>query len=211
MITIKKFIFNFIQVNTFVLNDETKECIIIDPGCYSIAEKSQLMDYINANNLQPIAIVFTHPHIDHVVGAKFVKENFKIPIFAHEKSDSILSQTQTYALTFGFENIENIVPDKYLKHGDLLNFGKNNLSVLYTPGHADGSICLYNKEDGFVITGDVLFAQSIGRSDLPTGNHNVLIESIKTHLMTLPDNTDVYPGHGPKTNIGFERKNNPYL
>lgn len=211
MIQVAIFVFNFIQVNTYVLYTTAGDCVIVDPACYSTEEVSTLEGFIEQHKLKPSAIVLTHPHIDHVVGVQTIKSKYSIPVMAHLKSPEILNQTELYAANFGFNNIHNFLPDKYLNDGDEIYFGEASLQILYTPGHAEGSICLYSKEDGFVVTGDVLFQQSIGRTDLPTGNHKLLIESINTKLMTLPDSTTVFPGHGSKTTIGEERRTNPYL
>jgi glyoxylase-like metal-dependent hydrolase (beta-lactamase superfamily II) len=211
MIQVAVFVFNFIQVNTYVLYSTTGDCLIIDPACYSQEEVLTLERFIEQHQLKPYAIVLTHPHIDHVVGVEVIKEKYSIPVMAHLKSPEILNQTELYAANFGFNNIRNFLPDKYLNDGDEIYFGKSSLQVLYTPGHAEGSICLYSKEEGLVFTGDVLFQQGIGRTDLPTGNYQTLIGSIKTKLMTLPDPTVVYPGHGDKTTIGEERRQNPFL
>lgn len=211
MIQVAVFVFNFIQVNTYVLYSSTGDCLIVDPACYSQEEVLTLERFIDEHKLKPYAIVLTHPHIDHVVGVQSIKTKYSIPVMAHLKSPEILNQTELYAANFGFNNISNFLPDNYLNDGDEIYFGETSLMVFYTPGHAEGSICLYSKEEGFVVTGDVLFQQSIGRTDLPTGNYQTLIESIKTKLMTLPDSTVVYPGHGDKTTIGEERRLNPYL
>ena len=211
MIQVAVFIFNFIQVNTYVLYTPDGDCLIVDPGCYTQEEVNALERFIEQHKLKPYAIILTHPHIDHVVGVQAIKTKYAIPVMAHLKSPEILNQTELSAANFGFNNINNFLPDKYLNDGDEIYFGKASLKVLYTPGHAEGSVCFYSKEDGFVVTGDVLFQQSIGRTDLPTGNYQVLIESIKAKLMTLPDQTVVFPGHGDKTTIGEERKMNPFL
>lgn len=211
MIQVAVFIFNFIQVNTYVLYTPSKDCIIVDPGCHSSEELLTLTRFIDSNQLKPYAIVLTHPHIDHIVGVASVKAHYSIPVIAHVKSIEILNQTEQYAAAYGFDNVKNFLPDMYLNDLDEIYFGNTSLQVLYTPGHADGSICLYSKEDGIVVTGDVLFQHSVGRSDLPSGNHQLLIESIETKLLVLPDETVVYPGHGPKTTIGDEKKLNPYF
>jgi len=211
MIQTAIFVFNFIQVNTYVLYTPSGDCVIVDPGCYASEEVAKLDSFIVAKKLKPYAIVLTHPHIDHVVGVEAIKTKYNIPVMAHLKSPEILNQTESYAANFGFNNVKNFLPDNYLNEGDEIYFGGTSLKVLYTPGHAEGSICLYSKDGNFVVTGDVLFQQSIGRTDLPTGNDQLLIESIKTKLMTLPDETVVLPGHGEQTTIGDERKLNPFL
>lgn len=211
MIQSAVFVFNFIQVNTYVLYTPSKDCVIVDPGCYSEAELNELSLFIESHQLKPYAIVLTHPHIDHVAGVARVKNKFNIPVMAHVKSIEILNQTEQYGAAYGFTDVKNFAPDTCLNDLDEIYFGDASLKVLYTPGHCEGSICLYSKEDGFVVTGDVLFQQSIGRTDLPTGNYQTLIESIQSKLLTLDDDTRVLPGHGSETTIGDERKMNPFL
>ncbi len=211
MLKYKLFVFNFIQVNCYILWDETYHAVIIDPGCYLPDEKKELVNFISKNKLIPSSIIFTHPHFDHVMGAKFLKDTYNIPIIVHKEGDKILSQTQQYSESFGFNGIQNVQPDIYTENNEFINFGNSSLKVLYTPGHADGSICLYSENNNLLFSGDVLFRQSIGRTDLPTGNYEMLIENIKSHLLTLPENTIVLPGHGEQTTIGFEKNNNPYL
>ncbi len=211
MIQSAVFVFNFIQVNTYVLYTPSKDCVIVDPGCYSEAELNALSLFIERHELKPYAIVLTHPHIDHVAGVARVKSKYNIPVMSHVKSIDILSQTEQYGAAYGFTEVKNFAPDTCLNDLDEIYFGNASLKVLYTPGHCEGSICLYSKDDGFVVTGDVLFQQSIGRTDLPTGDYQTLIESIQSKLMTLDDDIRVLPGHGGETTIGDERKMNPFL
>ncbi|MBI9036572.1 MAG: MBL fold metallo-hydrolase [Bacteroidales bacterium] len=211
MINIKKFVFNPFQVNTYVLWDETKECIIIDAACYEDFEKSELIDFIKTNGLNPVMQINTHCHIDHVLGNNAIFENFKILPTIHKAGEIFYSSAHKQALNYGFKADELYETDKFCVEGDIIKFGNSTLEILYTPGHADGSICLVSKDQKFVIVGDVLFHDSIGRTDFPTGNHNLLINNIKNKLFTLGDDFTVYTGHGPETNIGYERVNNPYL
>ena len=210
---IKVFNFNMIQVNTLVLYDETKEAVIVDPGMGSLHEQSALTDFVKDNSLEIKYIINTHPHIDHVLGNGYCVSTFKVPLLMHEAGLRIYTRSMAYGAAFGLscEKSDFPDPDQYIKEGDVIRFGRQELQVLYTPGHADGSICLYVPAANCVIVGDVLFADGIGRFDLPTGNHDLLIESISTKLMTLPDTTVVYPGHGPTTTIGEEKRNNPFL
>lgn len=210
---IKVFNFNMIQVNTLVLYDETKEAVIVDPGMGTLSEQCALCDFVKDNSLQIKYIVNTHPHIDHVLGNGFCVRTFKAPLLMHEAGMSIYTRTVAYGAAFGMdcEKSDFPDPDRYINEGDTLCFGHQKLHVLYTPGHADGSVCLYSSDADCLIVGDLLFAGSVGRSDLPTGNHTTLIESLKSKVMTLPDSTVVYPGHGPITNIGIEKKENPFL
>ncbi len=210
---IKCFHFNFIQVNTLVVFDESKEAIIIDPGNWNADEDQQLLNFITEQNLQVKYIVNTHPHIDHILGNGFCKRTFQAPLMVHHAGMMIYEHAVSYAIAFNLKcDISNFpTPDVFLKENDQFSFGKQNWKVLYTPGHADGSISLYNEQDKTVIVGDVLFENSIGRSDLPTGNLKLLLDNIKTKLMTLPDDTVIIPGHGDFTSIKVEKEHNPYI
>jgi hydroxyacylglutathione hydrolase len=211
MISIQKFIFNAIMVNTYLLSDETKEAVIIDPGCHEDREKKALADFIRKNSLKLMRNINTHCHVDHVLGNGYIASEFGIDPEYHAASAPFFLTIKEIANSFGFA-IDNIpAPKGHFDDGDLIRFGNSRLSVLYTPGHADGSVCFYCNEQDFVITGDVLFKDSIGRTDLPSGNFGLLMRSIKEKLFTLPDDTRVYPGHGPETTIGYEKINNPFI
>jgi len=211
MINIKKFVFNPFQVNTYVLWDETKECIIIDAACYEEYEKSELIDFIKEKGLKPVLQINTHCHIDHVLGNNTIFDQFKILPTIHKDGINFYSLAHKQALGYGFQTDKLYKTNKFCVEGDIIKFGKSTLEILYTPGHADGSICLVSKDQKFVIVGDVLFRDSIGRTDFPTGNHTLLINNIKNKLFTLGDEFTVYTGHGPETNIAYEKVNNPYL
>ena len=204
--------FNTFQENTFILWDNTGDCIIIDPGCYEKNEELELVDFINKNNLNPVKLINTHCHIDHILGNKFVSEKWDLELYMNKIDLPLLEGAGDIARMYGFENYKGSpYPKHYLEEGDILEFGESKLEILFTPGHAPGHICLFNKEEGFIVSGDVLFNGSIGRTDLPGGDFDTLIESIKTKLMTLQDETIVYCGHGPSTSIGRERLSNPFL
>lgn len=211
MISVKTLVFNPFQVNTYLLHDETNECIIIDAGCINPEEEKILTDFISSSKLVPVRLISTHPHIDHVVGNKFVCEHYKIPLTIHKDSLKILRGIKGYAAAFGFDEVDYVEPADYISDGEDLRFGKSELEILYTPGHSNGSICLYSEKDKFVVVGDVLFLEGIGRTDFPTGNYELLLSSIKNNLFTLSDDTVVYPGHGPTTTIGWEKENNPFI
>ena len=211
MIQIKKFVFNPFQVNTFVLYDETRECVIIDPGCSDGVESLELMDFIKEKGLKPVRMLLTHTHVDHVMGINMLEEMLGIKPEAHEAGLVFLDHTISTAVSYGVSIDKNPSVVKYIKEGDEITFGKSKLDVLYTPGHADGSVCFLSRKDGFVIVGDVLFQMSIGRTDLPTGDYDLLKQNIFEKLFILPDDTIVYSGHGPETSIGFEKSNNPFL
>jgi len=211
MITLKRFAFNPFQVNTYVLSDETGMCIIIDPGMQGVAEEKEIAEYITTNKLKPVMLLLTHAHIDHIVGNSFIADKYNLPLTAHKDCVPFLTNAIAHASTFGLtlNKVKDI--DNFIDEDKDIKFGHSSLKVLFTPGHANGSLCFYSKEDKFVITGDVLFNQSIGRTDLQTGDYDLLQNSIWKKLFTLPDDTIVYPGHGPETSIGFEKVNNPFV
>jgi len=211
MASIKKFVFNAFQVNTYVLFDDSKECVIIDPGCSDGVESLQLNDFIQEEGLKPIKVLLTHTHIDHVLGCNAVEELIGIGPELHKSGMVFLNHSMDTAETYGLNLDKNPIPKGYIEEGDVITFGNSSLEVLYTPGHADGSVCFLNRDEEYVIVGDVLFQMSIGRTDFPTGSFDVLKKSIFEKLFTLPDNTTVYSGHGPETSIGFEKANNPFL
>ncbi|MDQ3190277.1 MAG: MBL fold metallo-hydrolase [Bacteroidota bacterium] len=211
MVHIKKFTFNPFQENTYILSDETKECIIVDPGCYSPSEKKELAEFIKEKGLKPVMLVLTHAHVDHVLGNAFINEVYGLrPVMNKIELTGLLGVPQ-YAHIYGINADISPEPISYIEEGDTVKFGNSTLEVLFTPGHSAGSISLVSKEQKFIIAGDVLFYGSIGRTDLPGGDYDTLIASIKNKLFPLGDDFNVYSGHGPETNIGFEKKNNPFL
>jgi glyoxylase-like metal-dependent hydrolase (beta-lactamase superfamily II) len=211
MFTIKTFEFNDFGVNTYVLSSDNKECIIIDPGCYTSTEKRELDNYILENGLKVVKLLITHCHIDHILGITHVEDKYGVGASIHHKGADMLRASVGYGSVFGFEVDKVIKATDYVVEGDNIWLGDNQLKVVYTPGHADGSVCYICQKEKWVITGDVLFQGSIGRTDLPTGDFNVLMKSIKTKLFNLDDSFTVYPGHGPTTTIGFEKVNNPFI
>jgi len=211
MISIKIFVFNPFQVNTYILSDETNECIIIDPGCNESFEEEALVDYIENMSLKPVLMITTHCHIDHVLGTKFCKEKYDIDFAANVNDNFILNSVNESGILFGIEVKQQPLVDKLISEGEKIKFGNSELKVIDVPGHSPGSIVLYNENDGILITGDVLFKASIGRTDLPGGHLDTLLNGIKGKLLVLPGETVVYPGHGPSTSIVYETKNNPFL
>ena len=212
MIFIKKFTFNPFQENTYVLYDDTKECIIIDPGCYEPHEEQELVDFITEKELNPVKLVSTHSHIDHVLGNKFVMDKFDVNLHLHAKDLATLESVSSYAINYGFMNYKPCkTPTHFLKEGEKLTFGNSELDILFVPGHAPGHIVFVAREEKFVINGDCLFYGSIGRTDLPGGDHQTLLDNIKSQLFSLPEDYLVYCGHGQETTIGFEKENNPFL
>jgi len=210
-LNIKIFHFNVIQVNTLVCYDETKEGVIVDPGMSSVAEQNMLLDFIKKENIVVKYVINTHPHIDHVLGNAFCVSEFNAPLAAHQDGIFIYKEAPMHGATFGFPNFDYPTPDIFINDGDKITFGNQVWKALYTPGHADGSVCLYDEKNKFVIVGDVLFAGSIGRTDLPTGNFQRLIQNIHEKLLPLGDDITVIPGHAETTTIGIEKMNNPYL
>ncbi len=210
MIQIEKMTFNPFQENTYVLYDDTKECIIIDPGCFDKNEQQKLVNFIEKNDLKPVKIVNTHGHIDHVLGNYFVHKTFGIDLVGHKNLTKQLAAVPTYSKMYGFGAYQ-LSPDpvQFLDEGDLLKFGESELEVYFCPGHAPDHLVFYNKKQGFVINGDVLFKGSFGRIDLPGGDFDTLKDSILNTMFKFPDETIVYTGHGEETSIGAEKKSNP--
>jgi hydroxyacylglutathione hydrolase len=207
---VKKFTFNPFQENTYVLFDETKECIIVDPGCYDNQEQTMLTQFITNNGLKVVKIVNTHAHIDHVLGNAFVSNTYNLPVYLHPIDVTTLKAVKTYAGSYGFHQyteVENILT---FTEKETLNFGNTSLEILFVPGHCPGHVAFYHANKKIIISGDVLFYQSIGRTDLPGGDFDTLIKSIHEKLFVLPDDVTVYCGHGPETSIGFEKINNPF-
>jgi glyoxylase-like metal-dependent hydrolase (beta-lactamase superfamily II) len=210
-ITVQKFVFNPFQENTSVVHDGNV-CLIIDPGCYESHEKKALVDYIESNGLTPVALLLTHAHIDHVLGCQFVLDTYDIDFYIHEKDIETLNSVQSYAHVYGFPGYNPPrEPNKLLKGGETLKFGEIEFEVYFTPGHCRGHVVYHNVENSFVINGDVLFAGSFGRVDLPGGDMDTLKESIFNIMFNLPEETVVYCGHGPETTIGAEKRSNYIL
>jgi glyoxylase-like metal-dependent hydrolase (beta-lactamase superfamily II) len=211
MLKIKSFVFSPIQENTYLLYNEFKDCMVIDPGCYFPEEKDELAGFITQSGLQPRMLLNTHCHLDHVFGNKFVAETYGLTLQLHEKEKTLLDYAPTSGLMYDmpFENYAGAY--SYLKEGDRVKLGADELLVIEAPGHSPGHICFYCEKQGFIIGGDVLFNRSIGRTDLPGGNHNLLLKNIREKLFVLPEETVVYSGHGPVTTIGEEKKYNPFL
>ena len=210
MLHINAFVFNPFEENTYVLYDETKACVIIDPGCYETDEKEELTSFIKDNNLQVSMLLNTHCHIDHVLGNSLVKEKYKVKLYIHQKDEVVLRAVSSYASNYGFHQYQPAEPDAYLEEGKTITFGNQTLEIIFVPGHSPGHVAFYHREQKLIIGGDVLFNRGIGRTDLPGGDFHTLIDSIRRKLFALPDDVTVYPGHGPETTLGYEKKTNPY-
>lgn len=212
MATVTYFTFNPFQENTYIIHDETKECIIIDPGCYNKAERNILQNFIVQQGLMPVRLLNTHCHIDHIFGNQFIAKTYNLGLEIPQGELMWLKGAATQAQMFGIAQFEaSPLPEKFIEHNSSIAFGNTNLQVLPTPGHSEDSVSFYDASNQYVIAGDVLFQNSIGRTDLPGGDLNTLLDSIRTQLMVLEDATTVYSGHGPETTIGIERKSNPFL
>jgi hydroxyacylglutathione hydrolase len=210
MLEVKKFVFNPFMENTYVLFDETSECMIIDPGCTEKDEETELVEFIQGKNLTVKKLINTHCHIDHVLGNAFVKSKYGVDLFIHRIEEAVLKAVKTYASNYGFFQYQDSAPNQFLNEGDTVSFGNQQFQVLFVPGHSPGHIALYHSSSKTLISGDVLFENSIGRTDLPGGDFDTLIKSIHQKLFTLPDEVTVYCGHGSETTIGFEKRTNPF-
>ncbi len=210
MIQVHKLTFNPFQENTYILSDETNECVIIDPGCYDQNEKDYLAGYIEEEELQPVKLVNTHCHIDHVFGNYFVAKQWNLELWMHELDVYNLENVERVARVYGLDAYE-ISPDPthFIDENDTLTFGNSKLEIIFGPGHAPGHIAFYSAEGKFVINGDILFQGSFGRVDLPRGDFATLKKTILEKMFLLPDDTMVYTGHGGETTIGEEKESNP--
>ena len=203
---------NSYLVNSYILIAEDNTAVLIDPACDSKEEFNRLLKIINEQELNIVATIITHPHADHVMGAKLMTEAFpQAELLMHEEGIPLYMAMNDYSIIMGFDKREIPAPTRYITDNEILKFSDIELQVLYTPGHAPGSICLYSKTDNVLFSGDVLFQSSIGRTDLPGGSFDVLKKSIYEKLFVLPDDTIVLPGHGDQTTIEYEKKHNPFL
>lgn len=211
MISIQGFTFNPFQENTYILYDETKECVIIDPGCSNKSEQEEMVEFITDEGLKPVKLLNTHCHIDHVFGNTFIAKKYNVGLEIHRDDLETLHSMPRVSHIYGLTVEESVEPSNFLDEGDKIKFGNSTLDILFTPGHSPGSICFVDHTDKLIIGGDVLFYGSIGRTDLPGGNHETLLASIREKLFVLGDDYAVLSGHGQETSIGFEKKNNPFV
>lgn len=211
MLKVHVFTFNPYQENTYLISDEENNCILVDAGMSNYKENKVLFDYIKLHDLVPTGLLNTHCHVDHVLGNNAVYEEYNLISRFHEGEIPTLVSVTAYAPQMGFDYTPAPITESFIKEGDSIELGKHTLKVIFAPGHSPAHICFYSPEFNFIIAGDVLFKNSIGRTDLPGGNHDLLLKNIKEKLYILPDNTIVYPGHGPATTIGDEKVNNPFV
>ena len=208
---IYKFVFSPIEVNTYILADDSGDCAIIDCGCYDKYEFEKLTDFIEEKKLNPVLLLNTHCHLDHIFGNGMILRKYNLGTYCSQSDEMNRKSAVKHALFFGLTMDNPPEPAGFLNDGEEITFGSVNLKALHVPGHSAGSLAFYCEKDSVVITGDALFAGSIGRTDLPGGNYETLINSIKTQLFTLPPETVIYAGHGEETSIGTEMMNNPYF
>lgn len=205
------FEFGVFQENTYLVFDETGNTLIVDPGCQYPEEEQALVEFINSRGLRPVRLLNTHCHIDHILGNDFVYRTYGLKPWIHRDDEADLNRLTAYAPVFGIQATASPSPDGYLSEGDVIEVGGIKLKVQEAPGHSAGSLIFIHEAEEWVLGGDVLFEGSIGRTDLPGGNFNLLIASIHRCLMSLPDSYTLYSGHGPATQIGRERRHNPYI
>lgn len=206
---IKKFTFNPFQENTYVLSDDNKNAVIVDPGCYEREEEKELKSYIDDNGLTVLALLNTHAHVDHVLGNQFVLDNYNVPFYLHELDIPTLQSVENYAHVYGMANYKvSPEPTRILKGGETLTFGNMEMKVFHTPGHCVGHVVFYLEKEKLVVNGDVLFKGSFGRTDLPGGSMEVLKKTIFDTMFNLPEDTKVLSGHGDDTTIGEEKRTN---
>lgn len=211
MLKVHSFTFNPYQENTYLVYDRQGDCIIIDPGMFNYREEEELKAFIDNNSLNPVALYNTHCHVDHVLGNNYIYQQYGLKSLFHEGEMSTLVAVTTYAPQMGFNYTQAPIGEIFLKENDKISIGGYNLDIIFAPGHSPAHLCFYSEENKFLIAGDVLFRNSIGRTDLPGGNHQLLLNNIQKYIYTLPDDTIVYPGHGPSTTIGHEKNNNPFV
>lgn len=211
MIEIDTLVFNSFQVNTYLVRDETSQCLVVDAAFYSKEEQQKFENYITENKLKVTGQVNTHCHVDHVLGTGYMKDRFKCPLRAHPEESALLANVPLMGDMYGLivEPLAGI--DQILGDNENISIGNHFLQSIHVPGHSPGSLAFYSSDGGFVITGDALFQGSIGRTDLPGGDYDTLIQSIRSRLLILPPETRVFAGHGPPSTIGREITENPFL
>lgn len=211
MIIVQKFVVNPLRENSYLLYDETRECVFIDAGYFYEEEFEEVAAFIEANRLIPVKLINTHCHFDHLMGVEFARQKYQVPFCCHPEDGFLIERASQQAGMFGFTMSQPGPSDNQILEGDEIRFGNSVLTTIHVPGHSPGHVVFYSEADKFLIAGDVLFYGSIGRTDLPGGNYEQLVGNIRQKLLVLPRDVKVYSGHGPETTIGFEKDNNPFL
>lgn len=208
---IYKFVFSPIDVNTYILVDDSGDCAIIDCGCYEKQESEEIENFIKEKGINPVLLLNTHCHLDHIFGNSFVLEKYGLRTFSSELDELNRKNASQHAMLFGLTMDTPPEPAGFISDNQIVTFGTTELKALHVPGHTSGSLAFYSEKNNCVFTGDALFSGSIGRTDLQGGNYETLIRSIKNKLFVLPPSTVVYPGHGNETTIEREMKSNPFF
>ncbi|MFT7589269.1 MAG: hydroxyacylglutathione hydrolase [Limisphaerales bacterium] len=211
MSSIQSFEFSPFSENTYVIWDETNECVIIDPGCFNSDEHHTLKSFIEEKNLKPVRLLLTHAHLDHIFGCKFVADTWGLKVEGHKGEVVVLDAAPAHAKMYGISLVPSPAMEVFHEEGDRISFGNTTFKVLFTPGHSPASICFYNEAEHYVICGDTIFQSSIGRTDLPGGNLETLMTNIIDKLLVLPDQTRLLPGHNSETTVGIEKQRNPFI
>jgi glyoxylase-like metal-dependent hydrolase (beta-lactamase superfamily II) len=206
-----RLVFSPIDVNTYILADSSGDCAIIDCGCYDDEEFKELTSFIEEKKLNPVLLLNTHCHLDHIFGNRYLLEKYKLRALSHEKEEMNRKNGPQHAIIFGLTMEMPPEPERFIVDNEVIKFSSTDLKVLSVPGHSAGGVAFYSEKDGCVFTGDALFAGSIGRTDLPGGDYETLINSIKNKLFKLPESTIVYSGHGVESTIGTEIRTNPWF
>lgn len=207
---IKSFVFNAFEENTYVIHNK-QESIIIDPGCVEPHEHAQLDNYLDSIGFAPTMILCTHCHIDHVLGAAYLKRKYQIPLWIPEGEGEVLKAVEIMAAHWGIHNYEPVEADELISQNDKIPLGNEMLEIRFAPGHSPGHFMYLHRDQKELIAGDVIFRESVGRADLPGGDFNTLEQSIRTQVYDLPEDVTIYPGHGPTTTVGYEMQNNPFV
>ena len=208
---VKSFVFNPFYENTYLIWDDTGEALVVDPGCYEKYEQEELQQGIEELGLNIVGVINTHCHIDHVLGNYFAKTTYKCPLWVPRNEVDNYRGVEVYAPQWGIQRFTWVEADQLIDFEGKMTFGHTELEIIYVPGHSPGHVVFYHAPEQKLIGGDVLFRESIGRTDLPGGNHEELLKNIKEKLYTLPGETEVFPGHGPTTTIGYEKTHNPFV